>query len=184
MSLEYARFFVSFLLSDTKLRFSHFIWSSLKSHRRCLIISLVQLNPILVSWISRTLRHRIMRLVLVYACESALFWMVWARSNYLRSRVKRNQRVWPFDCSSRIHAVIGLYGYLRFEVGSILWSWSHFVLLLFWRKLSQHKSTLESPPNRILPLLFLTALSASFTSNYIIPHVHPDPFWSSAHIWP
>jgi len=167
MWLEYSWFIVSLLFSYTIQRLRRLIWSFLGSNGRSGVICLVQLSSILMGGVTRTLWHWPMRLVLVNTSQCALFGMVWARANDLRSGVKLNKWVQSLYSSSSVQAILRLIRYFWSEIGGILRSWGHFVLFLLRRELHDFRNTLESPPKRVFPLWSLRTLSASLISSWM-----------------
>lgn len=181
--LEYSWFVVSLLFPYTIQGLRRLIWSFLGSNWRSGVICLVQLSSILMAGVTRTLWHWPMRLVLINTSEWALFGMVWARANDLRSGVKFNKWIESLDSSSSIQAILRLIWYFWSEIGGILRSWGHFVLFLLGRELHDFRNTLESPPKRVFPLWTLRTLSASLMSSWMKKWIHQCPFWSNARIW-
>ena len=167
VGLEDASFVVSLLLSNTIEGLWIFVWSYLCSNWRCCIISLIQLPSKLVRGISRSFRNWPMRFIWIDACERAFFRVIRSWSNYFWCGIELYERVKPFNCSSGVQAVLRVIRYLWFQIRDIFWSWCHFILLLIWGKLNRLKTTLESPPNLVLPLCYLLALSASLKSTWM-----------------
>ena len=135
MSLEYSWLLVSVLPSNTEMRLRSLIWSYLSAYWRSGIVSLVELSSILMSRVSWTFGQWPMRFIGVYTGVGTFFWVVGSWTYNFWGRVEFYQGVKSFDSSSGIETVLRLIWYLWFKIGDILWTWSHFVLLLSWRKL-------------------------------------------------
>lgn len=184
MCLENSRFVVSLLLSHAKKWLWWLIWSLLKSNWGSSVICLIKLASILVSRISGSFWHWPMWLILIDTSQRALFRMIWAWSNDLRSWVELNQRIKPFYCSPGIKTILWLIWNFWLKVRNIFRPRGHLVLFLLGWKLYHFLFTRESPPKRVFPLCCLRTLSASLMSNWVMEVLRRHLCENSVHIWP
>lgn len=81
-------------------------------------------------WVARALWDRPCGISGLGTRVGIILRVIGARPDNLRSRVEKDKRIMPLDCSARVETKLWRCGSFRLDGWIVLGSWSHFIFLL------------------------------------------------------